>query len=111
MTSENPAVYGAFDEYGHTTPTATRMEGLLAALTFLPEDDADLRRDVLRSVRQGMTFLIAAQVQDGKWAGALPRTYAPSEAVGDRATELRIDYAQHLLSALMQYEQVVLGRR
>ena len=32
----NPALDGSFDSMGRTSPTATRMEGLLAALEFLP---------------------------------------------------------------------------
>ncbi|MBN2133264.1 MAG: hypothetical protein JW741_27440, partial [Sedimentisphaerales bacterium] len=64
--------------------------------------------------RLGIRFLLAAQVPSGKFAGAFPRgTHllppghpAYSRAANDRVTEIRIDYVQHALSALIQYKRL-----
>lgn len=100
---------GAFDGYGRTTPAATRLEGLLAALTFLPPGDP-LRARIEPAVHRGIAFLVRAQVKEGDFAGAMPRAIdrLPSDEAdairfNRRATEVRIDYVQHALSAMVQY--------
>jgi len=105
---------GCFTDNGYTCPTATRLEGLLAALTFLPAEQTELRKRIEYAVRLGIRFLLAAQVPSGKFAGAFPRgTHllppghpAYSRAANDRVTEIRIDYVQHALSALMRYKRL-----
>ncbi|NQU41091.1 MAG: hypothetical protein HQ523_14160 [Lentisphaerae bacterium] len=90
-------------------PTATRLEGLTAALPLL--DDPDLREAVRRTIRDGIAFLAHTQLLDGPWQGAWPRASAPlprthpaySAAFNQRATEIRIDYVQHALSALLTW--------
>lgn len=95
---------GGFALDGRTTPTATRLEGLLAALTFLPESDAELRRRIETAVRRGMTFLLRAQVRNGPHAGAIPRAVQIAGVQNEiRSGEVRIDYVQHAMSAMMQY--------
>jgi hypothetical protein len=59
----NQALDGSFDPTGRTAPTATRMEGLLASLEFLP--DGNLRTKVKDTVDHGIAFLIHAQIRDG----------------------------------------------
>lgn len=93
-----PTVRGGFAPDGRTTPTATRLEGLLAALEFLPDDAR--RQRIGRSVRAGIGLLLAAQLIGGPFAGALPRGGS-----GRRSDELRIDYTQHALSALLAYRR------
>jgi hypothetical protein len=93
-----PAIRGGFAPDGRTTPTATRLEGLLAALEFLP--DAAYRQRIGRATRAGIGLLLIAQPTVGEFAGALPRG-----GVGCRAGELRIDYTQHALSALLAYRR------
>jgi hypothetical protein len=94
---------------GRTCPTATRVEGLQAALAVLPETESDLRARVAKAVRGGVRFLAAAQLRDGPYAGGVPRAvtrfseHAPAYDAGfnRRATEIRIDYVQHALSAIL----------
>ena len=100
---------GAFTEDGRTTPAATRLEGLLAALTFLPPDDA-LGLRIESAVHRGIAFLLRAQVKRGEFAGAIPRaidqlpsTDPSAVKFNRRASEVRIDYVQHALSAMTQY--------
>lgn len=106
-----PQLAGCFTPEGRTCPTATRLEGLLAALRFLPARDEALRSQIRDSVESGMQFLLASQVTTGPYAGALPR-YRPgfephgvSENEMLRLQEVRIDYVQHALSAMLAYAQ------
>jgi hypothetical protein len=96
---------GGFDIFGRTCPAATRLEGLLAALRFLPQDS--FYSEVERSVKDGIHFLLDAQVKTGPYAGAVPRASCKFESPdtenqknhNERAGEIRIDYVQHALCA------------
>ena len=100
---------GGFSIYGSTTHTATRLEGLLAALSFLPRNH-EIRKRVHSAIDRGIPFLLRAQVSEGVFAGAIPRTVCRIsgdvpylEKFNRRVTEVRIDYVQHALSAMVQY--------
>jgi hypothetical protein len=101
-------IHGSFDPQGRTTPTATRLEGLLALLPLLPQGDP-LARRIAAAARAGVAFLLRAQVQEGPHAGAIPRAWSrltsepQDSAFNRRATEVRIDYVQHAMSAWMAY--------
>lgn len=111
-TSILPAMDGALVPHGVITPTATRLEGLLATRTFLAVDHP-ITAHVDAAIHRGMDFLARAQVKDGPHAGAFPYaiTTIPDDNIGSmaafnaRATEVRIDYVQHALSAMVQYLQ------
>lgn len=111
IISDSPLLIGGFSEDGRTTPTATRLEALLAALEVIPESETRLRDRISESVQRGMLFLINAQVLAGEHAGAMPRAirtmpFDGSGRVEDfnrRAGEMRIDYVQHSLCAMIQY--------
>lgn len=109
---ERPKYYGGFSGDGRTTPTATRLEGLLAASSFLPLNH-NIRKRVDFSIPRGISFLIRAQIKEGEFAGAMPR--AVDEKSGNspdakkfnrRATEVRIDYIQHAMCAMIQYQRL-----
>jgi len=107
-----PAMEGSLAPAGAVTPTATRIEGLLAALTFLPPDHPIVPH-VRAAIDRGIDFLVRAQVKDGPFAGGLPQAIvrlpddglAATRAFNAQATEIRIDYVQHSLSAMVQYLQ------
>jgi hypothetical protein len=100
---------GCFTPDGRTCPTAIRLEGLQAALAFLPGEQADLRRQAAVAVEEGLQFLLRARIPAGKYAGGMPRAIrrlpsdhpARSSSFNRRATEIRIDYVQHALSAMI----------
>lgn len=105
----DPLKAGGFSWDGRTTPTSTCLEGLQAATTFLPEDSG-LHKSIDVAVKRGIAFLLRAQVKTGENRGATPRAIAQSgqgvsgaEDFNRRATEVRIDYVQHSLSAMVQY--------
>jgi hypothetical protein len=90
---------GGFQREGRTTPTATRLEGLLAVLEFLPPERAELRGRIERAVHRGIRFLLRAQIATGRYAGGVPQAVAPD------APEIRIDYVQHFVDAMVRYRQ------
>ena len=114
QTPPVPIVNGCFTHDGRTTPTATRLEGLLAALTFWPKDHDELRHRIKAHVNKGVSFLLSSQITQGEHAGAIPRGVHPlppanprySGSFNRRVSEVRIDYVQHALSAMIQYDQM-----
>ncbi len=110
---ERPEYIGGFTNNGRTTPTSTRLEGLLAARTILPADHA-LQNKIYSAVQIGVDFLLRAQIKDGEYTGAFPMatgkikgTTPRAEKFNRRVTEVRIDYVQHALSALIQYAETI----
>ena len=106
---ERPEYGGGFSMDGRTTPAATCLEGLMAACSFLPRDH-DVRKRIDSTVHRGIAFLLNAQIKEGPFAGAFPRAVGrlnqnTPEAIefNNRTTEVRIDYVQHALSAMIQY--------
>ena len=99
---------GAFTANWATTPTATRLEGLTAVLAFLP-DTSGMYTKILTSCELGINYLLHAQVTSGNYIGAFTHNI---EVYKDKSegrkkqwgnTDIRIDYVQHALSALIQY--------
>lgn len=107
--------YGSFLADGRTTPTAIRLEGMLAALSFLPADYSRLRQTIIVGIDEGLQFLLRSQIRSGEHAGGIPRAidelpedhpqYEPS--FNRRAGEVRIDYVQHALSAMLHYARIM----
>lgn len=98
----DPALHGM-----QTTPISTRVEGMNAALTFLPPEHHELREKLKTEIENGVRFLIKTQETQGRLKGAIPRAYTPpnSNPVDNRAAEVRIDYVQHALSAWLEYSR------
>jgi hypothetical protein len=109
---DDAKIAGCFTPEGRTCPSATRLEGLLAALQFLPPGDSQLIAEVREATHMGMQFLLDSQVVEGPHAGALPRFRVGVDLSGvsaseqRRAKEVRIDYVQHALSAMIAYQQI-----
>lgn len=99
----NPAspLDGAFDPAGRTAPVAARLEGLLAALEFLPNDE--LRVEVEAAANRSIAFLLRAQINSGPFVGGMPAALAGRP----NASEIRIDYVQHALCAWLRYLYVL----
>ena len=113
VNPDKPLHDGGFEKDGRTTPAATRLEGLLASYQFLPPGHP-LRPRVREAIRRGIAFLLRAQVKEGLFAGAFPRAVSTidpgtknAQSFNRRATEVRIDYTQHALSALLRYQELL----
>jgi hypothetical protein len=92
---------GAFDSEGRTAPTATRIEGLLAVLEFLPKDE--LRTKIEAVTARGIAFLLRMQIGMGPYSGGIPGAFATRSL---DSSEVRIDYVQHTLCAWLRYQQL-----
>ncbi len=110
---DQPDIDGAFDKGGRTAPAATRMEGLLAAKNILPPDHP-MQSRIGTCLERAVGFLLRTQIRRGSFDGAFPRairtidpTAKSAAAFSRRATEVRIDYVQHALSALIGWEQTL----
>ena len=75
----------------------------------------ELSRRIDDAIHLGIAFLLRAQIPDGLFAGGFPRAIAMldedkpvSESSNNRVTEIRIDYVQHALSAIIQYRETML---
>jgi hypothetical protein len=90
-----------------TTPIATRVEGMNAALTFLPPEENELREIIKTEIAQGVQFLLTTQVQEGRMKGAIPHAVAGTDGkvTDPNADDVRIDYIQHALSAWLEYSR------
>ncbi|MCU0821615.1 MAG: hypothetical protein MUC95_03975 [Spirochaetes bacterium] len=110
--------YGSITLDAITCQTATRLEGLLAVLTFLPDEYSELRGRIKSAADRGIAFLVRSQVKEGRYAGGIPRAIRPMSKnhphyYGDfnlRVGEIRIDYVQHAMCAMMQYERFLLDK-
>ena len=95
---------GAFDSVGRPALVAACLEGLLAALEFLPKDEpntVELRQRIDTVAGRGIAFLLRMQIRAGPYSGGMPGAFAMR--VLDSA-EIRIDYVQHALCAWLRYE-------
>jgi hypothetical protein len=98
--------YGCLIYGGLTCPTATKSEGMLAALTFLPEENEILRERIATTATASISFLIRSQIRSGEYAGGIPWALRRFPSGDEVDTEVRIDYVQHALSAMIQYRQL-----
>ena len=107
------SAYGGSMSDGRTTPTATRLEGLLAAYEFLPPGYDELKNKIRPICQRAMAFLLSSQIKEpGEFFGAIPRALGPislqnskaQASFNRRSSEVRIDYVQHALSAMLQYQ-------
>lgn len=105
--------YGCMTYDGRTTPTATRLEGLINAYAYIPEENISLRAAMLDLINNGIQFLMNAQIKEGIYAGGIPMAYVAEQNIprsidltNQRNAEIRIDYVQHAISAMMDYDKV-----
>jgi hypothetical protein len=92
---------GAFDPSGQPAVAAAFMEGLLAAMEFLPNSDFHVK--VEAAAGRSVAFLLRAQITSGQLAGGIPGALRTSTPI---SAELRIDYVHHVLCAWLQYEKM-----
>lgn len=122
--ASHPEYAGCYTNDGRTTPSATRLEGLLALEHSLAAEGAlhaEVRKEVRASIEKGIQFLRRSQHVAGPVRGGFPQTFvAPGDTEGgkkqrddseddrpgDHRGEVRIDYTQHAVSALMRYRRM-----
>lgn len=113
---------GGFSTKGNTTPTATRVEGLVAILPHIT--DSRLLERTKRSINLAVGFIHRTQIKKEAYNGAWSRSiykykltkvkelfkrskkYKEWKKHNARINEIRIDYVQHALSALIEFEKL-----
>lgn len=112
---EDPRIAGCFARDGITCSTGTCLEGILNAWSCLPEEERLLKQQILESADAGVDFLLKSQLRHGRYAGAwtfITPLLSPDDArlsphFQAQAEEIRIDYVQHPLCALVRYHQLL----
>ncbi len=108
-TQKDPMLIGAVYDKGYTTPTATRLEGLLATVDLLPTGYSELRKQILEFARDGIGFLMRTQIRSGPFTGGIPYAISGqdrSNAPNRRDSEVRIDYVQHAIGAMLAWRRL-----
>lgn len=107
---------GCFTKDKRTCPTATRLEGLINSLSFVKDYEVfidedthivlPLREKMRHHIELGIGFLLQSQQQThhNNMKGAVPAVY-PAETEDDG--EVRVDYVQHSMSAVIAYEEQI----
>lgn len=111
---QDPRIAGCFARAGITCSTGTCLEGLLGALESLPDEQRLLKQQIGKGATAGVHFLLKSQVRHGPYAGAWtfitpllsPDDDRLSATYRTQAEEVRIDYVQHPLCALIRYHQL-----
>ncbi len=107
VSSSDSNIDRGFTRAGNTTSAACRMEGIIAVYPHLPET-VRAGLGVRESCDRAVNFLLNAQVEDAKYRGAFPhsagRSFIFSES-SEKSGEIRIDYVQHALSAILEYRE------
>lgn len=92
---------GALTRNARSTPTATRLEGL-GALLRSQQRGGEPDSGLSESMRSSLSFLRRCQVKEpGPEQGGMPRSCSPDGESRRRDKEIRIDYVQHYLSAML----------
>lgn len=87
-----------------TTKIATRLEGLIAYLQFAEEFSFPTDK-IFYIVEEGIAFLLNAYERRGTYVGGITRDFEPAEQ-DSRSDEIRIDYVQHALCALLNFYHI-----
>ena len=81
----------------------------------MPEEERLLKQQILEGAGAGVEFLLKSQIRHGRYAGGwtfITPLLSPNDArlsphYQAQAEEIRIDYVQHPLCALVRYHQLL----
>jgi len=89
---------------GRTCPVSTHLEGLLTIFPFAETLLGENTRSYIKAIQTGIRYLLTAYQKDGSYVGGITREYN-STKTNKRSTEIRIDYVQHALCAMIIYHK------
>ena len=106
-----PLHFDWLEKNRRSTPLSTRLEGILALFETLDSREANFRSALFQFASQGVRQLFDSQIQEAPFRGGIAEFLsAPSvahEQVEERPSEVRIDYVQHGLSAMLRYRRIL----
>lgn len=106
ITDEKNVQYGGFDTTSSLCGVSTILEGLLAAHDCV--DSNVLKMRIINSVNIAFAFVMKYQIKAGEMEGGIPKSYLWNTLnAGNADKEIRIDYVQHTLSALVMYKNLL----
>jgi hypothetical protein len=91
-----------------TCQVATRAEGLLAYYKLCKELEVQYEDNLIPIIKMSIFFLITAVITSDPYCGGVTREFGVRE-VNERSNEIRIDYVQHALCAVLEYGRVFHG--
>ena len=103
-----------------TCPTATRLEGLIAAMSFVRKDErffavdekhvSNLKERMMEAIEISIKFLMDSQEVNDSFSmhGGVPLRF-PVKSDEDKV--VRVDYVQHAMSAIMAYEELLKSQK
>ena len=105
ITDKKDVFAGSFQDNVRPCSIGTIMEGLVAI--YYCTDDEVLKEKILNSLALGTEFLSRYQVKDGTMQGGIPTSaYWRFKKDDQKASVIRIDNVQHVLSAWITYLQI-----
>lgn len=106
ITDEKNIKYGGFETTKSLCGVSTILEGMIAAYDCVEANVLKMR--IINSVNIGLSFVAKYQVKVGDMEGGIPKSHLWNtlNAVNDDK-EIRIDYVQHTLSALVMYKNLL----
>ena len=105
ITDKKDVFAGSFQDNIRPCSIGTIMEGLVAI--YYCTDDEVLKEKILNSLALGTEFLSRYQVKDGTMQGGIPTSaYWRFKKDDQKASVIRIDNVQHVLSAWITYLQI-----
>lgn len=117
LVVDNQAVLDVIELVARTTPTATRVEGLVAlwkTLAWLDKEEIEkkdpTRAEIMEEIRKGLdravAFLLRAQIKKGKLVGGIPAGVSMVYLNMSSLNDVRMDYVQHAMSGWMSYKEM-----
>lgn len=102
--------YGSFDRQGLTYKSAARAS-VLAYSYWILKDEMALKAKIVRALEAGVSFILRAQIKEGKHKGGMPRAImripSASSFFNMKQSEIRLDYLILSLQFLDEYQSVM----
>ena len=106
ITDEKNVRYGGFDTTKSLCGVSTILEGMLAAYDCVEQSVLKMR--IINSVNIALAFIAKYQIKAGEMEGGIPKSHIWNTLnAKNEDKEIRIDYVQHTLSALIMYKNLL----
>jgi len=106
ITDDKNVRYGGFETTKSLCGVATNLEGMIAAHDCIESNVLKMR--LVNALNIGVAFLAKYQIKAGEMEGGIPKSHIWNTLKAENEDkEIRIDYVQHTLSALVMYKNLL----